>query len=464
MTTTRATPAPLEVVELPLEHLHPAPWNANRVPARTLARIRRSIEQFGVVENLVVRPDGDPGEHEVISGNHRLELYADLGLTTAPCHVLELDDTQARLLAQTLNRTRGTDDPEAYAQLLRDILDELGPADITALLPETESSIARLIGDAAQDADLAPLPPPGPPRSRPGELYELGPHRLLCGDATDQATVDELLAGAEPILLVTDPPYGIDLDKHWHDREDARPERRDPRNKRYYTEGRTAKHQTLGMPGDHRSDWSAAFALVPSLQVAYVWHAGQHCDEVGAGLRATGWEIAQQIIWDKGLFALGRNRYHWQHEGCYYAFRIGAEVPWYAPKHVPAFYARKRGSSAPWLGDPAQSTVWQAASPKMPAAHADGDEDETYDHPTQKPVELYARPIRNHLEPGAAIYDPFVGSGTAIIAAELTGRRCYALEIDPAFCDITRQRYATYARRPDLAPDAPPARTRRVPA
>jgi DNA modification methylase len=438
-------PPALQVRQIPLTRLHEAPWNANVMSDATLAKVRESIRRFGVVENLVARPLARRGHYEVLSGNHRLRLYEEEGFTTAGVHVVELDDAQARLLAQTLNRTRGKDDPERYADLLRRILEDLAPADITQLLPETEQSVAKIVGDlGGPDADLA-LPPPPEPRSRRGEIYELGEHRLLCGDALDQAAVDELLAGAEPTLLVTDPPYGVHLELGWHDFAAAAPRR--------------PTHRTTSIAGDTRVDWTEAYELAPSLEIAYVWHAGQWCDEVGAGLRARGWQIAQQIIWDKGLFALGRGHYHWQHEACYYALREGAdEIPWYAPTHVPAFYARKPGSG-PWLGDRAQSTIWPAASPKMSQAAA-GDEDDEYDHPTQKPVELYARPIRNHLEPGAWIYDPFVGSGTAIIAAELTGRRCLAIDIDPAFCDVVRQRYAIYTRRPELAPTA---RTRRGP-
>jgi hypothetical protein len=469
-------PPGLQVRQIPLVRLHEAPWNANVMSPAMLARVRESIRRFGVVENLVVRPLARRGHFEVLSGNHRLRLYEEEGFETAGVHVVDLDDAQARLLAQTLNRTRGRDDPERYADLLRRVLEDFAPADITQLLPETEQAIAKLVGDlGGPEPDLA-LPPPENPRSQPGEIYELGPHRLLCGSALDAGAVAELLAGAEPTLMVTDPPYGVRLDLLWRDiRLDNTHTRGNPLYQRdvkfrekvaktapglkHYMTDRGPEHQTGSLSGDTRADWADAYALAPSLTVAYVWHAGQWCDEVGAGLRRTGWEIAQQIIWDKGLFALSRQRYHWQHEGCYYAFRVGAEVPWYGPTHVPAFFARKPGTGAPWLGGADQSTVWQAASPKMIMGPHGGDEDAKYDHPTQKPVELYARPIRNHLEPGAWIYDPFVGSGTAIIAAELTGRRCLAIDVDPAFCDVARQRYAIYTRRPDLAPD----RTRRGP-
>lgn len=139
---------------------------------------------------------------------------------------------------------------------------------------------------------------------------------------------------------------------------------------------------------------------------------------VAADLRTCGLEVVQQIIWDKELFVIGRQHYHWQHEPCFYARRQNAKVAWY--------------------GGHNQSTVWKAASPKMVSA---GSREQKYDHPTQKPVALFTRPIENHLLRGEVVYDPFVGSGTALIAAEMTGRVCYAMELDPLFCDVARQRY-----------------------
>lgn len=293
-------------------------------------------------------------------------------------------------------------------------------------------------------------PPPRKPRSKRGQLYELGPHRLLCGDATSVDDVATLLAAAEPLLLVTDPPYGVELDRSWG--FDTRTGKtRDPR--------RTASGSEHYMPrtttilGDTRADWSEAYELVPSLRVAYVWHAGVHAAAVQAGLERLGFEIAQQIIWDKGSFALSRSHYQWQHEAALYAFRVPAQVPWYGPRHVPAWYARRKGAAAPWLGARDQSTVWVAPSPKMAVgARERAAENDPADHPTQKPAELYIRPIRNHLRAGEALYDPFGGSGTAVIAAEATGRVAYVMELDPHFCDVIRRRYADYTGEARWAP------------
>jgi hypothetical protein len=184
---------------VPLERLHRAEWNANVVPPETLAKVRRSIEEFGVVENLVARPHPErAGDLEVLSGNHRLELYREMGLPDAPVVEVEADDARARLLAQTLNRTRGADDPEAYARLLADVLAELPMEDVLGFLPETEQSIAQLLEGIAEPlpADIDEAPPvPAEPESTPGEVYELGPHRLACGDASDPDVLAILMEG-----------------------------------------------------------------------------------------------------------------------------------------------------------------------------------------------------------------------------------------------------------------------------
>jgi len=176
--------------------------------------------------------------------------------------------------------------------------------------------------------------------------------------------------------------------------------------------------------GDTRVDWSEAFALVPSLQVGYVWHAGVHAAEVAQGLERIGFEIVAQVIWDKGLFAIGRSWYHWNHEPCWVVRKAGAKVPF-------------RGSRD-------QGTIWRVPSPKMIMG---GSVEAKQDHPTQKPLLLFETPIRNHLKPGEALYEPFCGSGTALIAAERTGTRCYALEIDPIYVEVALRRWERFSGR-----------------
>ena len=207
-------------------------------------------------------------------------------------------------------------------------------------------------------------------------------------------------------------------------RTDGHPDADDATRATGGAHGRTAGHRNTTLSGDTRVDWSEAFALVPSLAVGYVWHAGVHAGEVAAGLTSIGFEIVAQVIWDKGLFAMGRSWYHWAHEPCW--------------------VVRKRGVPNLFMGQRDQSTVWRVPSPKMIMG---GSTEDKFDHPAQKPVVLSEIPIRNHLAAGEACYDPFLGSGTTLIAAELLGRRCYGLEIDPRYAQISIERWQNVTGR-----------------
>ena len=394
-----------QTVEVPLERLVEADWNPNRLSEKLLAKLTRSIREFGVVENLVVRPHPDGSDRlEVLSGNQRLRVYRDLGFAVVAVVVVELADAQARLLAQTLNRTRGSDDPKAYAAVLEQMLQEFTPAVVSEYLPESEATIERHLREYGQDAEEEDplLEPPAEPRSQPGELYELGPHRLLCGDATDPDQVARLLGDDEVVLLATDPPYGVGVDHSWRDgvRQPA------------------GSARTATLLNDDRADWREAYRLSRA-RVAYVWHSALHAGEVFDGLVEAGFEVRQQIIWVKQIHTLSRSHYQWQHEPCWYAVR--------------------KGASASWDGGRKQMTVRKDASPI--AGFGGGSDDTATAHPTQKPLSLYTTPILNHTKPGEVIYDPFGGSGTALIAAEQHSRRCLMVELDPAWCDVIRDRY-----------------------
>jgi len=233
--------------------------------------------------------------------------------------------------------------------------------------------------------------------TRSGDVWRLGRHRLLCGDATDPIAVARLLAGKTPLLMVTDPPYGVSYDPTWR----VRP-------------GEVCNRRMGRIANDHRFDWAEAYKLFAG-DVAYIWHAGIYAREVANSLGDLRLGIRAQIIWCKRRMVFGRGHYHWQHEPCWYAVR--------------------KGATAKWRGDHKQRTVWQIDS---------AGDDAATDHSTQKPLECMARPIRNHGDRGDLVYDPFVGSGTTIIAAEQLGRSCYAIEIDPLNCDIAIQRWQNF--------------------
>jgi DNA modification methylase len=228
-----------------------------------------------------------------------------------------------------------------------------------------------------------------------GDLWKLGRHALICGDCTVPETVAKALDGIVPHLMVTDPPYGVDYDPGWRNRA-----------------GLGATRRTGKVDNDHRADWREAWALFAG-EVAYVWHGALHAAEVAASLEACDFKIRAQIIWAKDRLVLGRGDYHWQHEPCWYAVRGGSR----------------------WQGDRKQTTAWQIATR--------GQDTETI-HGTQKPVECMLRPLINNSCPGDAVYEPFAGSGTTLIAAEMTGRACHAIELNPIYVDVALRRWQAF--------------------
>jgi DNA modification methylase len=201
--------------------------------------------------------------------------------------------------------------------------------------------------------------------------------------------------------MVTDPPYGVEYDPSWRNET-----------------GVSATSRTGKVTNDDRADWREAWALFPG-DVAYVWHADRQAAVVQASLEANGFAIRCQLVWAKPRFVLGRGDYHWQHEPCWYAVR--------------------KGATGHWQGARDQATLWTIG-------RADEEDDATR-HGTQKPVECVRRPIVNNSEAGDAVYEPFAGSGSTLIAAETTGRRCYAIEIEPAYCDVVIERWQRFTGR-----------------
>ena len=236
-------------------------------------------------------------------------------------------------------------------------------------------------------------------------IWLLGRHRLVCGDCTDAEVVADALAGETPRLMVTDPPYGVSYDPAWRD---------DPRPKSFVGE----KRSTCAVGkiwNDDRADWREAWQLFPG-DVAYVWHSSLHHGVTERGLNAAGFSVRSEIIWDKGRLIISRGHYHWRHEPCLYAVR--------------------KGRTAGWTGDRRQVTVWQIPHRRNASGHA-----------AEKPIECMMRPMLNHTKTGDAVYDPFVGSGTTILAAEQSGRRCIAIEIDPAHCATSIARWEALTGR-----------------
>jgi len=229
-----------------------------------------------------------------------------------------------------------------------------------------------------------------------GQRWSLGPHSLFCGDSTSAEDVSKLLGAAKPNLMVTDPPYGVNYDPGWREKHGAK---------------------SLGkVSNDDRADWTEAWQLFPGA-IAYVWHGALHAGVVMDSLGRAGFAPRSQIIWVKQHFAFSRGDYHWQHEPCWYVVR----------------------GTGQWAGDRKQTTVWQIDNHNA----FGGGEKETKKtpHSTQKPIECMKRPIENNSNEGQAVYDPFLGSGTTLMAAVQSGRICYGMELDPGYVAVILERY-----------------------
>jgi DNA modification methylase len=373
-----------------LEKLVPFARNARTHSPAQIDQIAASMREWGWTNPVLVDEAGT-----IIAGHGRVEAARKLGLSEAPVMVaVGWSEAKKRAYVIADNKlalNAGWDEALLAAELsdLKDLAFDLDLVGFDAV------ELGKLLGagEAINGEDDVPEVP-DTPVARAGDLWLLGNHRLLCGDATAASDVSRLLGGVVPQLMVTDPPYGLDYDPSWRNEVGA------------------AKTQRTGkVLNDDRADWREAWALFPG-DVAYVWHGGLHAGTVANSLTASGFEVRSQIIWTKERLVLSRGHYHWQHEPCWYAVRSG--------------------SSASWAGDRKQTTVWPIAS---------RDQDATTIHGTQKPVECMRRPMLNNSNVGQAVYEPFMGSGTTLIAAETCGRTCLGVELNPTYVDVAVTRW-----------------------
>lgn len=385
-------PQPDQIETLPITALKPFERNARTHSPDQVSKIAASLIEFGWTQPILV------DEHnEIIAGHGRLLAAKQLKFAEVPVIRLEhLTPEQVRAYRIADNRLAELSGWDGA--LLAVELAELGDLDFDLDLtgfdgPDLDKLLASL--EPEEQAEEVIPPPPVDPVTRPGDLWLLGDHRLLCGDATSADDVERLLDGARPHLMVTDPPYGVDYDPSW--RHDA---------------GRNNSPRLGTVSNDDRADWRDAWSLFPG-DVAYVWHSGLHGDTVSESMKVCGFALRSQVIWAKSHLALSRGHYHWQHEPCFYAVRVGCD--------------------AHWNGARDQATLWSIKTK--------GDGDDATVHGTQKPIECMLRPILNNSTRGDAVYEPFSGSGTTIMAAEKSGRRCFGLEIDPRYCDVAVKRW-----------------------
>ncbi len=407
----------LRVVEVRIDHLRPWSGNPRIMGEAEMRKLMRSIESFGLVEPLVVRRS----DQLVIGGHQRLEAAKALGLTKVPVVFVEVSDERAKALNLALNRIQGEWDLPKLGELL-DELRELPDFDVALTGfdgPEIEDLLAELehqqplpefeesfdVEQAMAEAERRA----GPTRVQPGDLWALGKHRLLCGDATDPACWQRMMQGKKAHAVITDPPYAV-----------------------HYIGGRAAQQERIGRarrgvdgpsdvywddlnPEAYRSlllsSLSLAYSHTDAKAPLYLWFGTSHLRDVLDCLKEAGWQERSLLVWVKnnGAGALFAQYKHW---------------------YEPCFYAFKTGKSPRWHGPSSERTVWLHDKPTVNELH-----------PTMKPVALIERSVLNSTSRRQLVVDCFLGSGTAIIAAQRTERICYGMERDARYCDVILARW-----------------------
>lgn len=370
--------------------------------------IAAALRSVGAARSIVIDET-----NEVLAGNGVLQGAARAGLSKLK--VIDVDgDTVVAVRRRGLSKEQKRD-----LAIYDNRSAELAAWDIAQLQADVnggltlepfffDKELVTLLGTAAKPGLTDP---DASPAERPtgivaGDLFELGRHRLLCGDSTAATDVARLMGAVVPFLMVTDPPYGVNYDPTWRDEAGGQ-----------FGDGKTVMRGKV--TADDRSDWTAAWELFPGA-VAYVWHSALYATVVIHSLVKSGFAQRSEIVWRKPHFIMSRGHYHWQHEVCCYAVRDG--------------------KSAKWMGGRTQTSVWDIAGMNP----AGGGREEKLGHGTQKPVECMRRPIENHGAPEDVVYEPFSGSGTTIIAAEQVNRRCFAIEITPGYVQMAVDRWEAF--------------------
>lgn len=397
---------PVAIVEVNIKDLTLLERNPRKITKDQMQKLCKSIQSDpDFLFNRPVLVHDKDGKLEVYAGNQRVRAAQQLKWKTIPC-IIE------KGLLEEIIKERIIKDNKTYGEFDIDMLANEWDSEILKDCGFTDGEIPGLdIEDlgSTEDDEALELAKDEDAITKLGDVYELDGHIVICGDSTNPDYVVSHLEKHEPILMVTDPPYGVNYDASWRD---------------VAGKGCSAKGK---VKNDDKIDWRIAYSIFPG-SVLYVWHAGKHSAEVARNIEDCDFEVISQIIWNKQNFSLSRGDYHWKHEPCWYAV--------------------KKGHQHNWKGDRKQTTVWEIAS--LNCFGKSQDEDERTEHSTQKPLECMARPIKNHTDPGDYVYDPFLGSGTTLIAAESLHRKCIGVELSPAYVDIIVNRWIKYRKKNGL--------------
>ena len=382
----------MEWKTLSVDALRPAAYNPRKklkAGDKEYEKIKNSILEFGYVEPIIVNYD-----MTVIGGHQRLTVLKDLGYTEVQCVVVHIEDEhKVKALNIALNKITGAWNEQLLADLLVDLQSVDFNTDLTGFeAPEIEQLFSKVHNKDIKEDDFdVEEELKNPPISRKGDIWLLGRHRVICGDATLPETYTKLMEGRRANLVLTDPPYNVNVEE---------------------TAG---KIQNDNMPDE--DFYKFLFAAFTNMEQnmendasIYVFHADSKGLIFRQAFHDAGFYLSGCCIWKKNALVLGRSPYQWQHEPCLFGWKVGGKHQWYS--------------------DRKQTTIWEYDRPKS-----------SKDHPTMKPVALMAYPIQNSCMSNCIVLDPFLGSGSTLIACEETGRICYGVELDEKFCDVIVKRY-----------------------
>lgn len=381
----------MDIKELPLKELKPAAYNPRKKLKKgdkEYEKIKQSLLKFGYVDPIIVNED-----LTVIGGRQRLTVLKDLDYETAKCVIVDLPKEDEKALNIALNKITGQWDEALLADLLLDLQESDFNLDLTGFEPPEIDDILSNIHDKELSEDEFDVEEElkKPTVTRRGDIWQLGKHRVICGDSTKSESYDQLLGDKKANLVVTDLPYNVDVEE---------------------TAGKILNDNMSD--GDFYQFLLSMFTQVENHMETdasvYVFHADTEGLNFRKAFKDAGFYLSGCCIWKKNSLVLGRSPYQWQHEPCLYGWK-------------------KKGKHQ-WFSDRKQTTIWEYDRPKS-----------SKDHPTMKPIQLMAYPIQNSSMRGTVVLDPFLGSGSTLIAADQTGRVCYGIELDEKFVDVIVKRY-----------------------
>ena len=380
-----------ELKVLPVSVLKPAEYNPRKKlkPGdKEYEKIKNSIQEFGFADPLVVNKD-----MTIIGGHQRLNVAMELGYTEVPCAIVDVDKVREKALNIALNKITGAWDDTLLAQLLQEIKEADFNVDLTGFEPPEMDQLLSKLYDKEVKEDNFDIDEElkQPVFSKLGDLWLLGKHRVICGDSTGEEVYTRLMDGQQANLVLTDPPYNVDVEETAGKIMNDNMEDQEFYN--FLLSAYRCMHANLADDGS-----------------IYVWHADTEGINFRTAFKDAGFYLSGCCIWVKNALVLGRSPYQWRHEPCLFGWKLKGKHQWYS--------------------DRKQTTVWEYDKPRS-----------SKDHPTMKPVALMSYPIKNSTMTNGIVLDPFLGSGSTLIACCETDRVCRGIELDPKFVDCIVKRY-----------------------